>query len=237
MKSLILGLNIKNEEWILDQSLALQKPFFDSIVAIDYGSTDRSIQILRSHGATVLEKPWPGNWSIARNAMIELGKSTGADWMLLADADEVWWPGHLRKMRLMINIATQPVISYPRLNLLPGKKWQSWSYPDCQPRLINLREPVEFRGPVHELIHLVGDEHRLHQSGKDGLFPFPAYHYSRLRDPVFTWKKCHNYERLLQGLPEDFSIEPPPEIAAQKEYVDPRGLDFVWEVPLIVPGW
>ena len=49
---LIAACNFKNEEWILPTWLERTSQFADGIVALDDGSTDNTLKILRAHKTT-----------------------------------------------------------------------------------------------------------------------------------------------------------------------------------------
>jgi tetratricopeptide (TPR) repeat protein len=57
----------------------------DEIIIVDTGSTDRSVEIAESFGATVLHEEWKGDFATPRNTSIDA--ATG-DWILMLDADE-----------------------------------------------------------------------------------------------------------------------------------------------------
>ncbi|MBL8048924.1 MAG: glycosyltransferase [Chthonomonas sp.] len=76
---------VRDEERVLDSCLSSAKPFFTQIVIVDTGSTDRTIEIARSHGATVFESTWPESFALARNE--SLSHATG-DWVCWLDADD-----------------------------------------------------------------------------------------------------------------------------------------------------
>ena len=80
---------VKDEESVLARCLESAKGHVDEIVIVDTGSTDRSMEIARDFGATVLEHPWGNDFAAARNVAIEA--ATG-DWILSLDADEVLTP-------------------------------------------------------------------------------------------------------------------------------------------------
>ena len=77
---------VRDEEQMLGRCLAAAAPAVDEIIIVDTGSQDATIEIARSFGARVIERPWTGSFADARNASLEA--ATG-DWLLYLDADEV----------------------------------------------------------------------------------------------------------------------------------------------------
>jgi len=75
----------KNEEQFLGQCLQSVRGVANQIIVVDTGSTDRTVEIAREHGAEVYSFPWCDDFSAARNAGLE--HATG-DWILALDADE-----------------------------------------------------------------------------------------------------------------------------------------------------
>src|SRR2546426_6074871 len=77
-----------NEEANLPRTLASVMPLVGDgkgeIIVVDSCSTDRTVEIARSHGAKVFVEHWKG-YAAQKNSAIE--KATG-DWILSLDADE-----------------------------------------------------------------------------------------------------------------------------------------------------
>jgi glycosyltransferase involved in cell wall biosynthesis len=77
-----------NEEANLGRTLASVAPLVrdgqGEIIVVDSGSTDRTVEIARQHGAKVFVEPWKG-FAAQKNSAIE--KACG-DWILSLDADE-----------------------------------------------------------------------------------------------------------------------------------------------------
>jgi glycosyltransferase involved in cell wall biosynthesis len=76
-----------NEEANLGRTLASAAPLVrdkGEIIVVDSGSTDRTVEIARQHGAKVFIEPWKG-FAAQKNSAIE--KASG-DWILSLDADE-----------------------------------------------------------------------------------------------------------------------------------------------------
>lgn len=85
MPRLTLSMIVKNEEKYLKECLESVKGVADEIVIIDTGSTDNTIKIAESYGATIHYFDWVDDFSAARN--YALSKSNGT-WILYLDADE-----------------------------------------------------------------------------------------------------------------------------------------------------
>jgi glycosyltransferase involved in cell wall biosynthesis len=77
-----------NEEANLARTLESVKPFVadgkGEIIVVDSGSTDRTVEIARSFGATVFTEQWKG---FAAQKNFAIAKATG-NWILSLDADE-----------------------------------------------------------------------------------------------------------------------------------------------------
>jgi glycosyltransferase involved in cell wall biosynthesis len=73
-----------NEEANLARTLASVKAIAGEIIVVDSGSTDRTVEIAKSHGAKVFVEEWKG-YAAQKNSAIE--KAVG-NWILSLDADE-----------------------------------------------------------------------------------------------------------------------------------------------------
>ncbi len=80
---------VKDEERVLGECLASARPFFREMIVVDTGSTDRTQEIAREHGATVYEFPWTDSFSEARNESLKYAKGKWLFWM---DADDTLPP-------------------------------------------------------------------------------------------------------------------------------------------------
>jgi glycosyltransferase involved in cell wall biosynthesis len=84
MTSLSLIVITKNEEASIARCLG-SVSFADDIVVVDSGSTDRTVEIARAHGANVVStNDWPG-FGPQKSRALDLARS---DWVLSLDADE-----------------------------------------------------------------------------------------------------------------------------------------------------
>src|SRR5687768_11290305 len=87
-RSLSVVIITHNEEANIGRTLesvgSLVKETGGEIIVVDSGSTDRTTEIARAHGAKVFTEPWKG-YAAQKNSAIE--KASG-DWILSLDADE-----------------------------------------------------------------------------------------------------------------------------------------------------
>ena len=76
---------VKDEEEMLPDCLASCADGVDEMIIVDTGSSDRTVEIAESFGATVLHFPWNGSFSDARNHGVDAATGTHILWL---DADE-----------------------------------------------------------------------------------------------------------------------------------------------------
>ena len=67
---------VRNEQQMLPECLASIRPWVEQICVLDTGSTDRTVAIAESFGATVGHFAWCDDFSAARNASVLRLRST-----------------------------------------------------------------------------------------------------------------------------------------------------------------
>jgi glycosyltransferase involved in cell wall biosynthesis len=77
---------VRNEETNLPHCLSALKAF-DEVVVVDSGSSDRTVEVARAAGATVLQFQWNGQFPKKRNWAIR-NHTFRHPWILFLDADE-----------------------------------------------------------------------------------------------------------------------------------------------------
>jgi len=82
---------MKNEELDLDRALSSMKGCWDTLCIVDTGSTDKSIEIAKSHGAFVKEDSWYDDFGRSRNTSLDFLYETdpNLDWVMWFDCDDV----------------------------------------------------------------------------------------------------------------------------------------------------
>ena len=100
---------VKNGGEDLRLCLESVRPLVDQIVIADTGSTDGSIAVARSFGATIVEFPWCDDFAAARNAALA---PITTDWVLSLDADEEVLPETLAEVRRLVSLNDDVVAGY-----------------------------------------------------------------------------------------------------------------------------
>jgi len=76
---------VRNEERVLGACLDSVTGAFTQTIVVDTGSTDRTVEIAREHGAEIYEMVWPDSFSAARNESLKYAKGR---WVFWLDADD-----------------------------------------------------------------------------------------------------------------------------------------------------
>lgn len=143
----------KNEERHLPDCLA-SLTWGDELIVLDSGSTDRTLEIARAHGATVHQRPFR-NYADQRNAALDL---IAHDWVFFVDADERVTPVLAEEVRMVMREGSPVGYWVPRHNYIFGKRigHAGW-FPDYQLRLFR-RDKGRYdpAREVHELVVLDG---------------------------------------------------------------------------------
>ena len=152
--SLSVVIVTKNEEANLARTLA-SVAWAEERIVMDSGSTDRTLEIARQYGATILQEPWKG-YAGQKNSAIA---KASCDWVLSLDADEEVSPELADSMRE----ATRSANSHPsgyfisRRNFFLGR-WirHGGFYPDRKLRLFRRGQGKFVDRAVHETMRVEG---------------------------------------------------------------------------------
>src|SRR5262245_61085952 len=149
---LSLTMIVRNEEEHLGRCLASVRGVADELIVVDTGSTDRTVEIAREHGARVFHFAWCDDFAAARN--VALANATG-DWCLHLDADE--WLVEAEAGALRAELAGQPDDRYfmrvPVMSLMSGGLGRSVYGAN---RLYRNRPDVTWTRPIHENVVRLG---------------------------------------------------------------------------------
>ncbi len=145
---LSLCMIVKDEEEMLPRCLAAAAPAVDEIVVVDTGSSDRTIEIAREHGARVIERPWTGDFSEARNASFDA--ATG-DWLMFLDADEVLVEEDVERLRALRGKSWRECFYLTEISYT-GELGDGTAATHTALRVFRARPEYRFTGALHEQI-------------------------------------------------------------------------------------
>lgn len=118
MKTLSLCMITKDEEKNIERCIKSVADIADEIIISDTGSTDRTVEIAKSLGATVINYPWNNNFSYARNSSLDVATK---EWILCLDADEALDSNSCEKIRRLLEEDNTFEAYYLRLvNVIEG---------------------------------------------------------------------------------------------------------------------
>ncbi|VBB05477.1 nucleotide-diphospho-sugar transferases [Lucifera butyrica] len=137
---------VKNETDTLAACLDSVKGLVNEIILVDTGSTDQTVELARSFGATVFSCPWQGDFAAARN--FSLAQASG-NWLLVLDADETLAPG---SPAILLQEIRQPGVEgfyIPIRNFIAdGHTYVA----DQAVRLFRNKPAYRFTGAIHEQV-------------------------------------------------------------------------------------
>lgn len=153
-----------NEEKTIARALS-SLHWCDQLIVVDSGSTDDTLRIARSCGATVLQHKQPPPFQITDQRNWALNHPVlKSDWVLFLDADEVVTP--MLQLEIKSVLSSRPVangyLMAPRYLFLG--KWLKFTqgYPSWHPRLLR-RGYLDFEGGVWESFSSTDKIYKIHQ--------------------------------------------------------------------------
>jgi tetratricopeptide (TPR) repeat protein len=144
--TLSLVMIVKDEEEMLPGCLAAVSGAVDEMIIVDTGSTDRTVEIAESFGATVVHFPWNGSFADARNASLDRATS---DWVMYLDADEHMIPEDAGELRGLLGRTWREAFYLVETNYTGGDDSGS-SVAHLALRIFRNRPEYRFEGRVHE---------------------------------------------------------------------------------------
>ncbi len=95
---------VRNEEKFVWYALQSVLPFVEKIFVWDTGSTDKTVEIIRTIKSPKLEFEEKGR--VDARALIKLRqemiKKTQTDWIMILDGDEIWWDNQISNIKNQI---------------------------------------------------------------------------------------------------------------------------------------
>lgn len=184
----------KNEANYIGSCLRSIAPYCDEIIVVDTGSTDATIPIAKSFGATVYNYKWQKDFSAARNFSLDQATE---DWILVIDCDEVLCEGCgplLVDLSHSENIDGFGVMIH---NIIGGVD----SSVSVSPRFFKNFIHLGFKGIIHE--NLVDMRTGLPPTGYFLTSKLAFWHYGYENNPLIQEEKTKRNLDLLLSIPDD----------------------------------
>lgn len=150
------ALIVLNEERHLDELLP-RLDWVDEVVVVDGGSTDQSVELARSHGCQVWERPFD-TFARQRNYAIH---QASEDWVLSIDADERPTPALVAEIRERLCEDSCDAYRVPIRSTIFGRSFRYSGTQDDRPIRLFRRDAARWTGDVHEVMQVSGDVGRL----------------------------------------------------------------------------
>ncbi|MFE4712719.1 MULTISPECIES: glycosyltransferase [unclassified Paenibacillus] len=193
---------VKNEEKWIGRCLESVRHVVDEMIIVDTGSTDRTVEIAESVGATVYSFPWTNHFADARNYGIE--RASG-DWIVWLDADEEVDSVDAPRLRSVLEMDDQNLVFVELIN------YYGESPPDpdkiyrlAHHRLFRNGIGIRFNGSIHEQLNnreILGNQEQMK------MLDVKVYHYGYLDSEVTAKAKSERNLTLLKKA----SSEPAPD--------------------------
>jgi tetratricopeptide (TPR) repeat protein len=192
---------VKNEERFLGQALRSAHDVVDEIVVVDTGSTDRTIEIAKSFGATVLQREWRNDFAWARNQSLEPATKR---WILFMDADEELLP---QSKPALLRLKEAPAYRTAVWVRIFNKSDDYLGTGEMSHALIRIfpNDPeIRFRGMIHEFATVGGDV-----NGLPGVSsPIGIVHHGYVKDVVAERGKGARNLAIVRAATEKEPNEP-----------------------------
>lgn len=155
MQSLSLCMIVKNEESFIVPCLESVKHLVSQIIVVDTGSDDKTPELVKNAGATLLRHTWKNNFAEARNVALSHATS---DWILMLDADERLTPNGCKALteKLMVggfDYLALPLFDAISLETSPNEidlHPKKFKEPVYLPRVFRRTSDLKWEGAIHE---------------------------------------------------------------------------------------
>ncbi|MEZ0373850.1 MAG: glycosyltransferase [Candidatus Sericytochromatia bacterium] len=149
---LSLCMIVRDEAELLPQCLQSVSDLVDEIVVVDTGSTDATVEIAAAAGARIYHLPWPGDFSLARNAALEKAR---CDWILMLDADE-YLDADARRVLAAFRTDPPPPARF-RLRICNAGASGQLASVYFMEKLFPNRPTIRYVAPSHEFVYDIAD--------------------------------------------------------------------------------
>jgi tetratricopeptide (TPR) repeat protein len=192
---------VKNEELFMAQCLSSIQDVADEIIVVDTGSTDRTIEIAKSFGATVIEREWRNDFAWARNQAIELATKR---WVFILDADEELMPASKPSITALKNVPAWLTAVWVRIFNRSDDYVGTGDMSHALVRIFPNHESIRYRGLIHEFPTVNGDPNGL----KAAPSPIGIIHHGYVKEIVHSRDKGARNLAIVKAAAEREPTDP-----------------------------
>jgi glycosyltransferase involved in cell wall biosynthesis len=208
---LTAGIRVKDGERYAEECLRDLSLYVDEIVVLDDGSTDRTIDIMRSFPKVKRIVRWEKNFfheGIDRNVVLALVKDTNPEWILLPDIDEVFeerFKGELPDLMSAGDVGLYAFLFChfwrSRTHYRIDGKWGKETREFPIPRLVRNTPGLHY--PVHRAL---GTAQIAGATGRCVVSDIRVKHYGHLHEDI-SRRKIELYSSLDQGVDYSYMVD------------------------------
>ncbi len=192
---------VKNEERFLADCLRSVQGAVDEICIVDTGSTDRTIEIARSFGAVVIERPWRNDFAWARNESLALATKR---WIIMLDADEVLRETSKPTLRALADTPAHFTGVWIRCFNQSDDYRGTGAMSHALVRVFPNTERIRFRGMIHEFVCIDGQNEGIPAINA----PVEIDHYGYLADVVKDRDKGQRNLEIVKAAVDADPLDP-----------------------------
>lgn len=152
--SISLCMIVKDEELTIARCLDCVKDIVDEIILVDTGSTDKTKDIAEKHSSTIYDFKWIDDFSAARN--YAFSKAT-KDYILWLDADDVFLPGDIEKLKDLKSNLDPTVDSVTMKYNIGIDEYGNPASSYRRNRLVKRERNFVWKGFIHEYLEVYGN--------------------------------------------------------------------------------
>ena len=148
-----------NEEQHIKRCLENVNPFAKKVYVIDSFSTDNTVGIAKSMGATVVQHKWPGNQAEQFNWALK-SIEIDTEWIFRLDADEYLLPELIEELQAKVPLLDENItgITFKRRHIFLGRWMKRGTYPVMILRMFRTGKAVCEQRLMDEHIELLEGE-------------------------------------------------------------------------------
>ncbi|MGE5343755.1 MAG: glycosyltransferase [Candidatus Omnitrophota bacterium] len=212
----------KNEEKNLERFIANHIDLVEEMILVDTGSTDRSNDIVHSHGLPYHFFQWTDNFSEARNFSLTLPTKP---WIVSLDIDEQIREEDFLRLKAIITETQKDAYSLRQINFTDNFEDIHWKSIATLPemfhsygrgyiespliRVFRNHKGIRFNGAIHEL---VGDSiHQLNLTS--AVTDIPIYHYGWITSERTDEEKQRKKQGYVELIKREWEKVPSPKMA------------------------